>query len=1155
MAITNDDLLVNVSVNTAEAAKSLEKLSKEFEDLKKVLGSMDKDVKKTADSVSGFGATMVKLSSTLNVAREAFNYLINPMKEMVGEFYAAQDAQQKLINVLRLTGDNVSSTVDEFNDYAEMLENTTTIEGDFAISLLTTAKTLGLSNEQAKEMVTTAGNLSAVTKNSVNESFNALMMTYKGNTKALGELSPLVKGLTKEQVEAGGAVKLLSQYFSGQAENATKTFSGSLQVLSNSLGNLKEEIGGIVAGILNLNETNSFISNSIKSFTAFIKDNKENIILYGKAVISVFDDIATGATALIADLIKPFSALLSLLPSDKLKEFHESVKLVGDGARKSFGDIGDSSLEQIKDQTVKVTDETQKYKKVLSSVSSEFTKTREEGTKALEELQKKISQLTEENIKTGASETQQVYQRLGASQKEIDALVEKIRLAGLLKGENEQLVRQAIAISQSTADKELATLRLKNLDELIAKNKELSLSIKQEDMDRLQIIDAQTELLIEQVNEKYKSLELDQSGKAALEEQIKLIKERGKLEKQKSGGQEMAAFEKVGKDAAEGLSGVFKEGVGGMIGGVASMFSMISAAVNAIAGIINAILDFIPKILDTVTNIFKKVTALPETILNSVKNLGESVKDFTKNFLPSLLKAIPEIISTLIDDFLFGINDALQKLMNDLPNAAIGFIDKMIANIPRFIEGIITNAPKIALILIDTLIKNAPRLYMAIIKGFYIEMPKAFYKGIIQGAKALADMIKAALTGKGFKVPLDTKSLVAGAKELGRKLSGEASKLFAVMDLQQAAQAADKAQDLANQIENGMKKAGNWLKKIWDDIIKALLTAWRYIYDKIIKPVVEALITAWRWVYDNVIKPFIDGITAVWRWIYENIITPLIEGVRAVWQFILDNIVNPLLEGLQLVWDFVLNEVVNPLIDGINSAWLWVKVNILEPLQGVGEKAFSWVKENIVTPLSTIGQSAFQWVKTSIVDPLQSIADIFKNFKMPAFSWPKLPAFSFPSLPSFSWPSLPKWSWPELPTLKIEVPEWLKNINLGGGGGGDGGGLLGGLFANGGLVKPLYAADGMFVPKGTDTVPAMLTPGEYVVNRQAVNSLGVGTMNQVNKGVLPSQTSNVTANITINTTKPVDESIFRQVIWPRVKEELKRSSLDGNFLISSSGVR
>ena len=34
----------------------------------------------------------------------------------------------------------------------------------------------------------------------------------------------------------------------------------------------------------------------------------------------------------------------------------------------------------------------------------------------------------------------------------------------------------------------------------------------------------------------------------------------------------------------------------------------------------------------------------------------------------------------------------------------------------------------------------------------------------------------------------------------------------------------------------------------------------------------------------------------------------------------------------------------------------------------------------------------------------------------------------------------------------------------------------------------IYASQGAFIPRGTDTVPAMLTPGEFVVNRRAVQT-------------------------------------------------------------------
>ncbi len=56
-------------------------------------------------------------------------------------------------------------------------------------------------------------------------------------------------------------------------------------------------------------------------------------------------------------------------------------------------------------------------------------------------------------------------------------------------------------------------------------------------------------------------------------------------------------------------------------------------------------------------------------------------------------------------------------------------------------------------------------------------------------------------------------------------------------------------------------------------------------------------------------------------------------------------------------------------------------------------------------------------------------------------------------------------------------------------------------YSMGGMV---YAANGMFIPRGTDTVPAMLTPGEFVVNRRAVNRIGEQTLRDINNGDIDS---------------------------------------------------
>ena len=51
-------------------------------------------------------------------------------------------------------------------------------------------------------------------------------------------------------------------------------------------------------------------------------------------------------------------------------------------------------------------------------------------------------------------------------------------------------------------------------------------------------------------------------------------------------------------------------------------------------------------------------------------------------------------------------------------------------------------------------------------------------------------------------------------------------------------------------------------------------------------------------------------------------------------------------------------------------------------------------------------------------------------------------------------------------------------------------------FASGGVV---YANQGMMIPRGTDTVPAMLTPGEFVVNRRSAQA-NMPLLNSINNG-------------------------------------------------------
>ena len=68
-----------------------------------------------------------------------------------------------------------------------------------------------------------------------------------------------------------------------------------------------------------------------------------------------------------------------------------------------------------------------------------------------------------------------------------------------------------------------------------------------------------------------------------------------------------------------------------------------------------------------------------------------------------------------------------------------------------------------------------------------------------------------------------------------------------------------------------------------------------------------------------------------------------------------------------------------------------------------------------------------------------------------------------------------------------------------GGGGGGGGRFDMMMLSKGGYIKPKYMANGGFA-RGSDKIPAMLSPGEFVMSRYAVKEFGLDNMKSINNG-------------------------------------------------------
>jgi hypothetical protein len=66
---------------------------------------------------------------------------------------------------------------------------------------------------------------------------------------------------------------------------------------------------------------------------------------------------------------------------------------------------------------------------------------------------------------------------------------------------------------------------------------------------------------------------------------------------------------------------------------------------------------------------------------------------------------------------------------------------------------------------------------------------------------------------------------------------------------------------------------------------------------------------------------------------------------------------------------------------------------------------------------------------------------------------------------------------------------------------------------------------------GTDTVPAMLTPGEFVINKNAADGLGVRNLNKLNSGEsLGSSVYNYSVGINVTNANADADDIARAVM-------------------------
>ena len=168
------------------------------------------------------------------------------LRKSIAAAIQQEEAVNRLAGALKSSNEFTKEAIADFEAYAAALQGATRFGDEIILNQIALAKAFGATNQQAKDIVKVAADLSAALGIDLNSATRNVAKTLGGYAGELGETIPELKNLTQAQLQAGGGIDILAKKFSGQAKNAVFSFAGALDQAQNNFGDYLEKQGFVV---------------------------------------------------------------------------------------------------------------------------------------------------------------------------------------------------------------------------------------------------------------------------------------------------------------------------------------------------------------------------------------------------------------------------------------------------------------------------------------------------------------------------------------------------------------------------------------------------------------------------------------------------------------------------------------------------------------------------------------------------------------------------------------------------------------------------------------------------------------------------------------------------------------------------------------------
>ncbi len=160
---------------------------------------------------------------------------------------AAQEEAITGINAaLRSTGEFSKEASQDIQDFASALQEVTGIGDEVILQGAAIGQAFTQNAEQTRELTAAALDFSVAAQISFIEAVRRLGRATQGSTDDIAKFAPEIRNLTKEQLAAGEATRILAKRFEGFAAQQAKTFAGATAGAANAFGDLLEQIGFVI---------------------------------------------------------------------------------------------------------------------------------------------------------------------------------------------------------------------------------------------------------------------------------------------------------------------------------------------------------------------------------------------------------------------------------------------------------------------------------------------------------------------------------------------------------------------------------------------------------------------------------------------------------------------------------------------------------------------------------------------------------------------------------------------------------------------------------------------------------------------------------------------------------------------------------------------